>query len=136
MKNVKRLSALLFCLIMVLSLAACSSGGNNDDNSEDANNNTDDNIDSGEANNDDGQDVSHAEREFPINGGANQDTQVDNVIITMSSNSVNVGPFAPASPGSVGKTELYGKLFFQPYYGAPIEECIPWMAKSYEQIDD
>ena len=139
MKNAKRFLALLFCLVMIFSMAACSSGGDNDNggssnnggSTDNGNGSTDDNGDSG----DDGG-ITVAEREFPVAGGSNVDTQVDNIILTMNSNSVNVGPFAPASPGSVGKAELWARLFWQPYNGAPIEDCIPWMAKDYEIIDD
>ena len=138
MKNVKRLLALLFCLVMVFSMAACSSGGdddstnnNNTDNTDDTNGNvsSDDNVSGNEGD-------TSGEEEFAASGGQDMDTQVDNVVMTMNSTYVNVGPFAPSSPGSVGKPQLYAKLFFQPYTGAPIEDCIPWMAKGYEIIDD
>jgi peptide/nickel transport system substrate-binding protein len=53
----------------------------------------------------------------------------------MASTSVIVSPFSAVSPGAVGKMEMYAKLYFQPYYGAPLEDCIPWLAKSCTEID-
>lgn len=144
MKNLKKILILLLSLAMVFSLAACSGGsdeGGADDNggtpdsgTSDDGNTPDDG--SGENEGTSGADSHLVSTEFVTQSGANQDGQVDNVVIAMSSTSVNVGPFAPNSPGSVGKSALYGKLFFQPYSGAPIEECIPWLASGYEQIDE
>ncbi len=141
MKNLKRVLVLVLSLIMVFSLAACSGGSDNGTNDNgDASNegtNNEGNTNNGnEEGNNSGAGSELATQEFVTQAGQNQDGQVDNVVIAMSSTSVNVGPFAPNSPGSVGKSALYGKLFFQPYFGAPIEECIPWLASGYEQIDD
>ena len=137
--NLKKILALLFCLVMVFSLAACSDGSTDstadttDENGTDSSLESADTADSGT---DSDADADLTSKEFITQSGANMDTQVDNVVIAMTSTSVNVGPFAPSSPGSVGKYELYGKLFYQPYYGAHIEDCIPWLASGYEQIDD
>ena len=69
-------------------------------------------------------------------GGAQMDHQVDKVTSAVGSTSINVGPFAPSSPGTVGDFLLYAKLFWKPVYGCSEEEMVPWMAKSYTQVDD
>lgn len=67
--------------------------------------------------------------------GAKMDHQVDKVVMAAESTSINVGPFAPSSPGTVGKFLLYATLFWAPNYGCTEEEMVPWVAKSYKQID-
>ena len=137
--NLKKILALFFCLVMVFSLAACTDGGTDSTDTTDetdTSDSTDTTDTSSDSTSDSDTTADLTSQEFITQSGANMDTQVDNVVIAMSSTSVNVGPFAPSSPGSVGKYELYGKLFYQPYYGAPIEDCIPWLASGYEQIDD
>lgn len=69
-------------------------------------------------------------------GGAKMDHQVDRVVSTASSTSINVAPFAPSSPGSVGKALLYGKLFWSNNYGCADDELQPWLAKGYTKVDD
>ena len=112
--NLKKILALLFCLVMVFSLAACSDGSTDstadttDENGTDSSLESADTADSGT---DSDADADLTSKEFITQSGANMDTQVDNVVIAMTSTSVNVGPFAPSSPGSVGKYELYGSSF-------------------------
>lgn len=69
-------------------------------------------------------------------GGAKMDHQVDKVVLTAESTSINVGPFAPSSPGTVGKFLLYATLFWAPNYGVTEEEMVPWVAKSYTKVDN
>lgn len=68
-------------------------------------------------------------------GGAKMDHQVDKVVLTAESTSINVGPFAPSSPGTVGKFLLYATLFWAPNYGVTEEELVPWVAKSFTKVD-
>lgn len=62
--------------------------------------------------------------------------QVDKVVVTLGTSTVDVSPFAPSSPSVIMKNELYATMYSRPYYGAPIDECYPWIAKSYEQVDE
>lgn len=125
MRKMKKLIAIVLCLVLLLALVSCSNSVEKGNPSADpsANPSAGGTGELINANN------------SSISGGANQDKQTDKVVYTMSSTSVSVAPFSPSSPGSVGKFALYGKLFYQPYYGAPIEESVPWLAKSYEMVD-
>ena len=104
--NLKKILVLLLSLAMVFSLAACS-GGTDEGGSTDDGNTTPDATepddggstpdDGGEQEGTTGADSHLVSTEFITQSGANQDGQVDNVVIAMSSTSVNVGPFAPNS---------------------------------------
>ena len=61
---------------------------------------------------------------------------VNKLVVALTSTTVDVGPFAPSSPSTILKYELWGTLFVRPYYGAPIEKCVPYIAKSYKQVDE
>lgn len=121
----KKTIAMILCLLMVVSLfAGCGGKG-----------------DSGSAGTTAAPAASNNEAPAPTEaasvhtGGARMDHQVDRVISTASSTSINVGPFAPSSPGTVGKFLLYASLFWAPKFGCSEEEMVPWIAKSYKQID-
>jgi ABC-type transport system substrate-binding protein len=131
MKKSKKIIAIVLCAIFALSaLAGCSSS-------------TDSTTTSSTTSTDDSTTSTSTTTESKVTtdtsaavAGENQDTQVDRIVVTMASTSVIISPFAANSPGAVGKWELYGKLFFMPYYGASLDECIPWLAKSCTQVDD
>lgn len=123
----KKIIAMFLCLLMIVSVfAGC--GGKSDSGT--ANNAT--TIGS---NNTAGATPAPTEEAAQHVGGAKMDHQVDKLVSTASSTSINVGPFAPSSPGTVGKFLLYASLFWAPKFGCSEEEMVPWIAKSYKQID-
>ena len=61
--------------------------------------------------------------------------QVDRMVVALSTTTVNVSPFAPSTPSVVMKSELYATLMQRPYYGAPLEELVPMIAKSCTSED-
>lgn len=63
------------------------------------------------------------------------ETPAEKVTVACESTSVNVAPFAPSSPGSVGKAMLYAKLFWTNNYGATEDEMVPWLAKGFTKLD-
>ena len=63
------------------------------------------------------------------------ETPAEKVTVTCESTSVNVAPFAPSSPGSMGRAMLYAKLFWTNNYGATEDEMVPWLAKGFTKLD-
>lgn len=63
------------------------------------------------------------------------ETPADKVVVACESTSLNVAPFAPASPGSVGKNLLYAKMFWSNATGATEDEIVPWIAKGFTKLD-
>ena len=63
--------------------------------------------------------------------------QVDKVVFALDSSSFDMSPFGANSiPRMWMCQNVYGSLFCTPYYGATLEELQPWLAKSYEKVDD
>lgn len=132
MKNSKKIFALLICIALLGTiLVGCSDS--NPSNSSDTNTND---TNTNDTNSNSSNTTTPVASELGSSSGGKTDTQVDKVVIALGSASVDVSPFAPSSPGTTMKCMLYAKLFYQPYYGAPIEDCIPWIAKSYTQVDN
>ena len=104
----KKIAAFLLCAAMLISaLAAC---GNTTDPSQNSSSDT--------------------------SGKTVATEPVNKLVVALTSTTVDVGPFAPSSPSTILKYELWGTLFVRPYYGAPIEKCVPYIAKSYKQVDE
>lgn len=61
--------------------------------------------------------------------------QVDRVVVQTSATSEDPSPFAPLVGGNV-KDMLYGKLIERDAYGALLEDCTMWLAKSVTKVDD
>lgn len=121
----KKTIAMILCLLMVVSLfAGC--GGKSDSGSAGT-------TAAPAAANDAVTAPTEAANEHK--GGAKMDHQVDKVICTAESTSINVGPFAPSSPGTVGKNMLYATLFWRDVYGASEDQLVPWVAKSFTKVD-
>ena len=121
----KKTIAMILCLLMVVSLfAGC--GGKSDSGSAGTT------AAPAAANN---AVTSPTEAPNEHKGGAKMDHQVDKVICTAESTSINVGPFAPSSPGTVGKNMLYATLFWRDVYGATEDQLVPWVAKSFTKVD-
>lgn len=62
--------------------------------------------------------------------------QVDKLVTTLSSASFNTSPFTSSSMGAVMKPLMYATLIYRTYYGAPLEDCQMWLAKSVTKTDD
>lgn len=63
------------------------------------------------------------------------DTPAEKVTVACESTSINVAPFAPSSPGTVGRAMLYARLFWANNYGATEDEMVPWIAKGFTKLD-
>ncbi|MGI5888949.1 MAG: ABC transporter substrate-binding protein [Oscillospiraceae bacterium] len=61
---------------------------------------------------------------------------VDKVTVSLTTTTVDVSPFAPSTPSIIMKHQLYATMMQRPYYGAPLDECIPWIAKTVTKVDD
>lgn len=121
----KKTIAMILCLLMVIGmLAGCGSEGNSAPAGTTA---------APVAANDTVTPPSEAANEHK--GGAKIDNQVDKVVCTAESTSINVGPFAPSSPGTVGKNMLYAALFWCDVYGASEDQLVPWVAKGFTKVD-
>ncbi len=75
-----------------------------------------------------------AEQEGVIEGEA-MTGMADKVVVQSGSSSEDPSPFAP-SVGGIIKNFLYGKLIDRNYYGALLEDCSMWLAKSVTKVDD
>lgn len=63
--------------------------------------------------------------------------QVDKVVFALNASSFDMSPFGANSiPRMWMCQNVYASLFCTPYYGATLEELQPWLAKSYEKVDD
>lgn len=124
MKNSKKIFALLLCVALIGTiLVGCSDSDTDNSNpSSEPSGTTDNNV--------------SIVSDVNVSTGGKSNTQVDKVVVALTSASVDVSPFTTSTPGTIMKYSLYAKLFYQPYYGAPIEECIPWLAKGYTQVDE
>lgn len=121
----KKIIAMILCLLMVIGVfAGCGSESNSAPAGTTA---------APAAANDTVTPPSEAANEHM--GGAKMDRQVDKVVCTAESTSINVGPFAPSSPGTVGKNMLYATLFWRDVYGASEDQLVPWVAKGFTKVD-
>lgn len=118
--NKKKLFALLLCMATLFSLlSGCGGAGASGSGSNTANEQPQEII----------------KNDGHIEGVATTE-QVDKIVVALPTTTVDVSPFAPSTPSIIMKNELYATMYSRPYYGAPIEDCIPWIAKSYTQVDD
>lgn len=63
--------------------------------------------------------------------------QVDKVVFALNASSFDMSPFgANSDPRKWMCQNAYAALFCTPYFGAPLEELEPWIAKGYEKVDD
>lgn len=60
---------------------------------------------------------------------------VDKIVVQSGSSSENPSPFAP-SVGGMAKSLLYAKLIARNCYGALLDNCTMWLAKSVTKVDD
>ena len=61
---------------------------------------------------------------------------VDKLVTTLSTSSFDTSPFAPPTMGMIMKPMMYATLVYREYYGAPLEDCTMWLAKSVTAVDD
>lgn len=63
--------------------------------------------------------------------------QADKVVFALNASSFDMSPFGAQSDSRKWMVQnAYASLFCTPYYGAPLEELEPWIAKGYEKVDD
>lgn len=63
--------------------------------------------------------------------------QADKIVYALDSSSFDMSPFATNSvPRQWMLQNCYASLYCMDYYGQTLEEMEPWLAKSYEKIDD
>ena len=126
MKNGKksvRLASLLLCLICAFAmLAGCGSGTDDQTASDPEGPQSEINITEGTT---DGVLEGQAAAEM-----------VDKVVATISSNTLETSPFSPPSSSMTMKPMMYATLIYRDYYGAPLEDCSMWVAKSVTKVDD
>lgn len=60
---------------------------------------------------------------------------VDKIVVQSGASSENPSPFAP-SVGGMAKGLLYAKLISRNSYGALLDDCTMWLAKSVTKVDD
>ena len=62
---------------------------------------------------------------------------VDKLVATLPAASFDTSPFAPPTAGStVTKPLMYATLIYRNEYGATLENCSMWLAKSVTKVDD
>ena len=61
---------------------------------------------------------------------------VDKLVTTLATSSFDTSPFAPPTMGMIMKPLMYATLIYRTYYGAPLDECKMWLAKSVTKVDD
>lgn len=111
--KLKKTAALVLAVIMTFSLAACG-GGNSSSN-----------------------DSSNTAGSSAAVSKTATTEQVDKVVVALNASSFDMSPFGTTSiPRFWMVQNIYASLFCTPYYGAPLEELEPWLAKGYEKIDD
>ena len=60
---------------------------------------------------------------------------VDKIVVQSGASSEDPSPFAP-SVGGMAKSLLYAKLIARNNYGALLDDCTMWLAKSVTKVDD
>lgn len=60
---------------------------------------------------------------------------VDKLVTTLSTSSFDTSPFAPPTMGMIMKPMMYATLIYRTYYGAPLEDCTMWLARSVTEVD-
>ena len=132
----KKLLALLVTTAMIGSfLAGCGGNAESADDSGNSDSAIAETSSSGSSETTTEKVVNTGIRSIGENGGSQMDHQVDKIVMTATSTSINVGPFAPSSPGTVVKDHLYGNLFYIPDFGSSEEDLVPYIAKSFTKID-
>ena len=122
-KKPVRLATLLLCVTCLVSaLAGCGSGTGDQASSEPEGPQSEINITEGTT---DG-----------VLEGAAATEMVDKVVATISSNTLETSPFSPPSSSMTMKPMMYATLIYRDYYGAPLEDCSMWVAKSVTKVDD
>lgn len=61
---------------------------------------------------------------------------VDKVVAALTSSSFDTSPFAPPTSGMVMKPMMYATLIYRQNFGASLEDCTMWVAKSVTKVDD
>ncbi|MGN0293051.1 MAG: ABC transporter substrate-binding protein [Lachnospiraceae bacterium] len=108
----KKITALVLAAAMTLSMTAC--GGGNSSTGSNSSNGGDSKVEK-----------------------TATTEQVDKVVVALNASSFDMSPFGTSSiPRFWMVQNIYASLFCMPYYGASLEELEPWLAKSYEKVDD
>lgn len=122
MKTVKQLVALALAILMLGSLLAGCGKGSADKASEPAAQET------------------TAPKLMEVQEGKMEGEKatemVDKLVTTIPTASFDTSPFAPPTMGMVMKPMMYATLIYRTYYGAPLEDCDMWLAKSVTKVDD
>ncbi len=124
MKQTKKVVALLLCLAMCLSLAACgSSGSSGESSSEDATESTSEVVDSGKEG--DPADISTT------------GTILDNGRLEKITIGMNADPqeFSPWNPNQAGKNLVWHQVY-ECLFDNDGSDYVPVLAKGYEAVDD
>lgn len=125
----KRVAAVMLAAAMAVSLAGC--GGNASSSTTSSASGNGNSVPTEDA----GQTTAGEKSESEERTAASE--PVDKVVIGLTASSFDVSPFGSGSiPRHWIVQNLYAVLFSTPYYGAPLEELEPWMAKGVEKIDD
>lgn len=68
--------------------------------------------------------------------GTKTTEMVDKVIFALQTTSFDTSPFAPPTMGMIMKPMMYATLIYRTYYGAPLEDCKMWLAKSVTEVEE
>lgn len=124
MKKAKRFLALAVTAVMVLSLLAGCNSGSSSSGAQPA-------AEPDEAPSTTLMDTQEGKIEGEAAAG-----MVDKLVTTLQTASFDTSPFAPPTMGMIMKPMMYATLIYRDYYGAPLEDCTMWLAKSVTKVDD